>query len=170
MSSKKLRNKVPASVKKEARKLFESGMAMYDIHKHLEINLGTLYNISSKEGWIKGSLNELVYIKEMELVAEELGERKLERLKAYRKLTQGITDQVEFLQGVKANNAPKLVKAHNEALSLQATALQKTYQIEKELYGILSPLEEVDLDLKRIEHEKLKKALDKDNDDSDIVV
>lgn len=170
MSSKKLRNKVPNKIKKEARKLFESGMAMYDIHKHLEINLGTLYNLSSKEGWEKGCLKELIYTKEMEAIAEKLGERKLERLKVYRKLTQGITDQVEFLQKEKVNNAPKLVKSHNEALSLQATALQKAYQIEKELYGILSSTEEVDLDLKRIEYEKLKQALDKANDDSDLVL
>lgn len=170
MSSKKIRNKVSLKIKKEARRLFESGMPMYEVHKQLGINLGTLYNISSKEGWIKGSLEELIYTKEAEMIADKLNERKLERLNVYRVLTKGITDQVEFLQQEKVLNKFKIVKAPNEALSLQAATLQRTYQIEKELYGILSPLEEVQLDLNKLKYEKLKASLDEGIDDGEIEI
>lgn len=164
------RKKVSLKIKKEARKLFESGFNMFDIAIELKLNLQTLYNISSKEKWEKGKLEELLYIKEQEGFTENIAVVKEERKKTYRVLTKGITDIVSKTQTDIQDGTVKLNVNENIALMSQAKALQTNYQLEKELYGLKTPEEEVDLEVKKIKLEQLKRTLEKTGEGSERTV
>ncbi|MGL5277904.1 MAG: hypothetical protein ACRC8M_02320 [Cetobacterium sp.] len=164
------RKKVPLGIKKTARKLFEAGVNMYDIAIELKLNLQTLYNISSKEKWEKGKLKELLYVKEQESLIGNIVALQEERKKTYRVLTKGITDIVARGQTNLKDGEVKLNINENIALASQAKALQTNYQLEKELYGLRTPEEEIDLEIKRIKLEQLKRTLEKSSEDDEKTV
>lgn len=162
------RKKVPVKIKKEARRLFESGMNMYDVAMSLKLNLNTLYNISSKEGWNKGCLEELLYMTEQELLTKDIATRRIKRMEVYRTLTKGVTDIASNIQTTLKDGRVVLGMNENIALANHSKALQTNFMIEKELYGIMSPIQELELDMQRIKHEQLKEKLDVTNDEGEI--
>lgn len=164
------RKKVPVKIKNEARRLFESGMSMSDVAIELKLNIQTLYNISSKQNWEKGKLEELLYITEQELLTKDIATRKVERLKTYRVLTKGLTDIAEEMQTTFKDGKVVLGMNPNIALVSHAKALQTNFAIEKELYGIMSPIQEIELGIATIKYNKLKQQLDKDNENGDIEI
>ncbi|MGL5931912.1 MAG: hypothetical protein ACRCY7_03255 [Cetobacterium sp.] len=162
------RKKVPAKIKKEARKLFESGMDMYDVAIELKLNINTLYNLSSKEGWEKGVLSELLYMKEQEILTEKIAERRVDRMETYRVLTKGVTDIAAASQTTLRNGKVILDMEGSIALANHAKAIQTNFMIEKELYGIMSPSQELELSVQRMKYEELKRKLDVSNNEGDI--
>ena len=164
------RIKVPNEIKKEARKLFESGMDMFDIHQELKINLGTLYNMSSREKWKKGGKKELFFILEAENEIKKLAQSRESKLEEYRELTKNLGIIFKEIQiethmqgkGDKKKEVRSLVKYKAEAAAAQAKGISTTYALDKELYNIRTPLEEIELTLARVRYETLKRELKED--------
>ncbi|MGL5856339.1 MAG: hypothetical protein ACRCYA_14000 [Cetobacterium sp.] len=164
------RKKVPVKIKKEARRLFESGMNMYDVAMTLKLNLNTLYNISSKEGWQKGRLEELFWVKEQEIFIDKIIRLREPRKQTYRDLSKGLTQIIKEEQTNLIDGKIKLSVNQSISLEKHAKALQTNYQLEKELYGLRTPEEEIDLEIKRIKLEQLKRTLEKSSEDDERTV
>lgn len=154
-----LRKKTPAAIKKEARKMFESGMRMFDIAVQLKLNINTLYNLSSKEKWEKGILENLLYVKEQEHFADEVVALREPRKRKYRELIMGITDIIKQEQTNMKEGNIKLTLNQSVSIEKHIKALEIGYKLEKELYGIMTPKEEIDLETSRVKLEKLKQQL-----------
>ena len=164
-----LRKKTPAAIKKEARKMFESGMRMFDIAVQLKLNINTLYNLSSKEKWEKGILENLLYVKEQEHFVDEVIALREPRKQAYRELAMGITDIIKQEQTNMKNGKVKLTLNQSVSIEKHVKALEMGYKLEKELYGIMTPKEEIELETNRVKLEKLKQQLGIDEPSDDEV-
>lgn len=167
------KNKVQLELKKTARKLFEAGMDMPDIAIQLKINLQTLYNLSSKENWEKGKRKELIHCLETEEELLQLKEVIAEAIADYiqieknnRKIIQELqTDEKETPTGQLKR---ALVKSRAEATVAHMIAASTGFKLAKDLYNIRTPNEEVELAMKRLEYEGLKKKLFDDVTEGDI--
>lgn len=167
------KNKVQLELKKTARKLFEAGMDMPDIAIQLKINLQTLYNLSSKEQWEKGKRKELIHCLETEKELLQLKEVIAEAIADYiqieknnRKIIQELqTDEKETPTG---QIKRALVKSRAEATVAHMIAASTGFKLAKDLYNLRTPNEEVELAMKKLEYEGLKKKLFDDVTEGDI--
>ncbi|MGL4566930.1 MAG: hypothetical protein ACRCU6_00210 [Fusobacteriaceae bacterium] len=158
--------KVSLSTKKEARKMFESGYDMIDIASSLNINLGTLYNLSSKEGWVKGSRQELLRVIETSEELENLVEIRKAIIEKYRDISSGIKHiKIQMIETALGDGT--LPKARAEAIEKLAGAMAKTYAVDKELYSIMTPKEEIELASERVKYEDLKRKLFNNEEETD---
>lgn len=172
----KPRSKVSLENKKLARKMFEAGVDMFDIHQELKINLGTLYNLSSKEEWEKGKRKELIHIVETEDELIGLKTVQKEIIKDYKGISAENRAILKELQlerhmagkGKNKKEVRSLIKYKAESHSFYTKAASENYRLDKELYNIQTPQEKIDLMTKKIKYEALKKALDSSNDESDV--
>lgn len=170
--------KVPLKIKKEARKMFEAGYDMIDVASYLNLNLGTLYNLSSKEGWIKGSSEDLLRVIEHEEDLRAVAEARAEVIKEYRTISNGIREaqvyldrRVQVTEGNVLTAQPVLRKSEAEAVEKRANAMAKTYAVDKELYNIMTPREEIELARERAKYEELKRKLQRENEtEEDMVI
>lgn len=154
------RKKVPISIKKEARRLYEAGMHMVDIALELKLNINTLYKYSSKEKWERGRLADLLYIKEHELLTKEVALVRTKKLSEYRSLTDGIVVMGKNIQISTLKQGLSLKE--NIAFANHVKAIQTSYALDKELYSILTPIEEIEMQLKNVELEEAKERLEKE--------
>lgn len=166
---KKLRKKISNNLKKKAKDLFECGMDMVDISIELQINLQTLYNMSSKENWEKGKKKELLGILESEDKLKKLIEVRDNVITEYSEIEQEnrkILKELQLERNGKGNR--KLVKSKSEAVSLIMKSASEGFRMAKELYNILTPIEVIELNKKKIEYEKLKKKFGEEIESGDI--
>lgn len=171
----KPRAKIDLELKKKARKLFEAGVDMYDIHQSLKINLGSLYNISSKEEWEKGKRKELIHIIETEEELKNLKKVQNVVIEEYKEISITNREILKELQtdthftgkGKNKKEIRSLIKCRAEALANLTKSAADNFKLDKELYNINTPQEEIELLTKKIKYEALKKALDEGNDSSD---
>lgn len=167
------KNKIQLELKKTARKLFEAGMDMPDIAIQLKVNLQTLYNLSSKENWEKGKRKELIHLLDTEKELLQLKEVIAEAIADYiqieknnRKIIQELqTDEKETPTGQLKR---ALVKSRAEATVAHMIAASTGFKLAKDLYNIRTPNEEVELAIKKLEYEGLKKKLFDDVTEGDI--
>ena len=167
------KNKIQLELKKTARKLFEAGVDMPDIAIQLKVNLQTLYNLSSKENWEKGKRKELIHLLDTEKELLQLKEVIAEAIADYiqieknnRKIIQELqTDEKETPTGQLKR---ALVKSRAEATVAHMIAASTGFKLAKDLYNIRTPNEEVELAMKRLEYEGLKKKLFDDVTEGDI--
>lgn len=166
---KKLRKKISNDLKKKAKDLFECGMDMVDISIELQINLQTLYNMSSKENWEKGKKKELLGMLESEDKLKKLIEIRENVITEYSEIEQEnrkILKELQLERNNKGNR--KLVKSKSEAASLIMKSASEGFRMAKELYNILTPIEVIELNKKKIEYEKLKKKFGEEIESGDI--
>lgn len=167
------KNKIQLELKKTARKLFEAGVDMPDIAIQLKVNLQTLYNLSSKENWEKGKRKELIHLLDTEKELLQLKEVIAEAIADYiqieknnRKIIQELqTDEKETPTGQLKR---ALVKSRAEATVAHMIAASTGFKLAKDLYNIRTPNEEVELAIKKLEYEGLKKKLFDDVTEGDI--
>ncbi|MGL6169159.1 MAG: hypothetical protein ACRC0Y_12825 [Fusobacteriaceae bacterium] len=173
-----LKNKISLELKKIARKEFESGMDMPDIAIRLKINLQTLYNLSSKERWEKGKRKDIIHYLETEEELERLRIVQSEVIKDYISIEKENRKIIRELQFQKHEDRDgvivrALVKSRADATSSQMMATAHGFKLAKDLYNIMSPVEEVEFKIGKMRYEKLKQELLRDtegNKSDDIVV
>lgn len=145
--------KVSVKKKNEARKLFEAGVDMVNIASKLNLNIGTLYNLSSKESWEKGINEELLCAIERD-----------ENLKSIAKLRGIVKDEYRSIsQEIKLDIINKKAGADK-----RASALRNTYLIDKELYNLETPLEELELMKEKLRYETMKQELEEKKLDYEV--
>ncbi|MGL4537888.1 MAG: hypothetical protein ACRCUD_02160 [Cetobacterium sp.] len=167
------KNKVQLELKKTARKLFEAGMDMPDIAIQLKINLQTLYNLSSKENWEKGKRKELIHCLETEKELLQLKEVMAAAIADYIQIEKNNREIIQELQTDEKETPTgqlkrALVKSRAEATVAHMIAASTGFKLAKDLYNIRTPNEEVELAMKRLEYEGLKKKLFDDVTEGDI--
>lgn len=170
--------KLSLELKKRARNLFESGMDMFEIHQQLKINLGSLYNLSSKEGWEKGKRKELIHLLETEEELTELKAMQQEVITDYMEIARENREILKEIQkehhmagrGRNKIEVRSLIKYKSETYSNYVRGTLDNYKLESQLYNILTPYEKIKLDMERVKYEALKKKLDIElnKDDSEV--
>lgn len=158
------RKTTTTDLKNSIRKKYESGQDLIDLAIEYKVNYGTLRNIASKEQWEKGLLKDLIHIKELESLTKKAIKEKEKIKKRYKDLTN---EAIEDLQSLEKLDMQMYVTIGEEkksfaetkatVIKLRTSAIKELYNVDKELYEILSPSEEQDLMLKRLKYEELKK-------------
>lgn len=159
---------LPVALKKEIQKRFESGENLLDLSIEYGIPYGSLKNMSSKNGWVKGKTAEIL------LVAEYLNESQ-EKLIKKEEIKQEYREQQDKLL-IAMKKTEYMFEKDEVAHSNRAKALKDSYALSKELYDIRTPKEELELRtltakyhelIGEIEKHKLK-VVDLDDEDDEI--
>lgn len=148
--------KISSNTKKELKKAYESGVDLIDLAIEYMVNNGTLRNLASKDGWIKGknkAILEQAFIEDDITKRVELRDRVI---KDYRTLHES---NLSYLMELNKNGTKPKVKSHEEALKLRVQATAELYKLGKELYSIETSDEKIDRNLKHIKYEEGKKAI-----------
>lgn len=148
-----MKKKIRNDLKKEIRRKFECGEDLIELAIEYKINYGTLRNISSREGWEKGKILNLVRVKESLEVSEKIVSKRAEIVKQYKQVTEDLREYA-----VCADNPE--IKAKEEAFLKRVMAIDTLYKLDKELYSIHSDSELVELKREQLKYEKLKRELE----------
>lgn len=109
-------------------------------------------NLSCKEKWVKGVFSGIAYLEKLE---EEKEQDKLD----IEKITKGFKKiSLELLELLLSLENPTY-KAQEEALKNRVSACKEAYELAKKTFGISSPEEQLDYNLRLLEYEKHKKLL-----------
>lgn len=148
--------KVSKVILNEIRKRYEFGESLKELAYEYRVNYGTLKNYSSKERWQKGIIAGAVYLKEVEEDIEKY-QKEIKQIKdTYKKIHKSNLSHLVNLE--KNGYTPKDMKMEI-ALKTRTETIAKSYEIAKELYGIMNQVEEVEYKKKIAEYEKYKKEL-----------
>jgi len=148
--------KISTDTKKEIKKAYEYGVDLIDLSIQYLVNNGTLRNLASKDGWIKGKnkgVLEQAFIEDDITKRVELRDRVIGN---YRTLHQS---NLSYLMELDKNGIKPKVKSHEEALKLRVQATAELYKLGKELYSIETSDEKIDRHLKHIKYEEGKKTI-----------
>lgn len=157
---------LPVAMKKEIQKRFESGENLLDLSIELGIPYGSLKNMSSKNGWIKGKITEILLVAEYLNESQEKLIKKEEIKQEYREQQDKLLDSMKKIKAMTMNKE----LAH----SSRAKALKDSYALSKELYDIRTPKEEIELRTLTAKYHELIGEIEKhkpkviDLDDSEI--
>lgn len=117
--------------KKKARLKYESGESLISISKYLRIVYGTLRNVASKEGWVKGKKKALIESRGVYKSFED-AEEDLKEIKDY--YTKELARATTIISNTKPNEATgRLEKAHEEAIRNRIQSLKEAYEFALEL-------------------------------------
>ncbi|MCS5421264.1 MULTISPECIES: hypothetical protein [Psychrilyobacter] len=150
--------KIDNKIKKEIKKAYEAGMDLIDISLQYMINYGTLRNLSSKDGWIKGKSKAIL---QQAFIEDDMSKRVELRDKVitdYRTLHQS---NLAYLMELNKSGTKPKVKSYEEALKNRIQATAELYKLGKELFSIQTPSEKIELQLRQIKFEEGKKAIEK---------
>lgn len=167
MSIERRNTKVTTTTKKEIRQRYEYGEDLKDLAYEFRLSYGTLKNISSKEKWEKGKRAQLLYLAEVE---EDIAKHKeaMEEIKGhYRNLHKSV---LAYMIDLERNKERPAVKAREEALKNRVQAIKENYAFAKDLYNIMTPMEEVDYKVKLARYEQHKRELLKEEDEDDTEI
>lgn len=162
--------KVDAKTKREIKKAYESGVDLVDLKDIYLVNYGTLRNMASKEGWIKGKSKQLLH--DM-IVQEDMIKRIELRNHIVDQFDQLFKSHISYILDLQEEEKHPTTKAEEDALKSRTYTLSESFKLAKQLYSIETPIEKVERELKTIELEKSKALIEKelkslDNED-DIV-
>lgn len=149
----KTKKKINEKTKEQAKKMLESGFSFKDIHTTLGINLRTLYNLSSKEKWIKGYKNQGVYLQQITTDIQKNGNVKNLKIKDTIKRTDEI--KKKFDEIINLEDAEE-IKSKTDSLEKLTKTNKLIHQIDKEIFSIRNETEELEFQLKVMECEFLK--------------
>ncbi|MGL4864702.1 MAG: hypothetical protein ACRC4T_16530 [Cetobacterium sp.] len=149
----KTRKKLNEKLKDQAKKMLESGFSFKDIHTTLGINLRTLYNLSSKEKWKRGTKNQGVYLQQ--ITADIQKNRNIKTLKIQDTIKR--TDEIKkkFDEIITLEDAEE-IKIKTDSLEKLTKTNKLIHQIDKEIFNIRNETEELEFQLKITEYEFLK--------------
>lgn len=117
--------------KKKAKLMYESGESLISISKYLRIVYGTLRNVASKEGWVKGKKKALIESRSVYKSFED-AEKDLKEIKDF--YTKQLERATIIISNTKPNEATgRLVKAHEEAVKNRIQSLREAYEFAVEL-------------------------------------
>ncbi len=150
--------KISNEIKKEVKKAYESGMDLVDISLQYMINYGTLRNMASKDGWVKGKSKAIL---QQAFIEDDISKRVELRDKVIGNYRELHNSNLSYLMELKTSGAKPKVKAHEEALKNRIQATAELYKLGKELYSIETSDEKIDRKLKHIKYEEGKKTIEK---------
>lgn len=169
---KKPRTKIDIDVKAKARELFEAGYDMVVISTELQLNLQSLYNISSREKWKKGILEELIYLEEKNLVITEQSKENFKVKTSLRSRVKGILKDLKSLEKVSdedyedSEDRKSLALTKATAIKLRAGALKDVTEVARKVFFLPSEEEKEKMQLSQLKYIELKKKLGIDKDES----
>lgn len=149
----KTRKKLNEKLKDQAKKMLESGFGFKDIHTTLGINLRTLYNLSSKEKWKRGTKNQGVYLQQITADIQKNGNIKTLKIQDTIKRTDEI--KKKFDEIITLEDAEE-IKFKTDSLEKLTKTNKLIHQIDKEIFNIRNETEELEFQLKITECEFLK--------------
>lgn len=160
MENKKNKKKsfiqISKSILKEIRKRYEFGESLKELAYEYRVNYGTLKNYSSKEKWEKGINAGVIYLREIEQDIEHHLEEREKIKKVYQAIHRSNLNYMLELE--KKGDHPKNDKAEM-ALKNRVAAIRESYDLAKELYGIMNKSEELDYKSKLMQYENYKQNL-----------
>ncbi len=148
--------KIPTQLKTEIKKAYEAGVDLVDLSIKYTVNYGTLRNIASKEEWQKGKSKAIL---QQAIIEDDINKRvelRDEIIGYYQNLHKS---NLSYLMELERKGERPLVKSKEEALKNRIMATSELFKLGKELFSILTPLEQVELDLKRVKYEVGKRAI-----------
>lgn len=149
----KTRKKINEKLKDQAKKMLKSGFSFKDIHTTLGINLRTLYNLSSKEKWEKGTKIQGVYLQQITTDIQRNSNIKNLKIEETIKRTDEIKkkfDEIITLEDIEE------IKAKTDSLEKLTKTNKLIHQIDKEIFSIRNETEELEFQLKVMECKFLK--------------
>ena len=174
------RKTTTTDLKNSIRKKYESGQDLIDLAIEYKVNYGTLRNIASREQWKKGILKDLIRVKELENLTKKAIKEKEKRKNIYKDLTNGAVEDLQLLEKLDmemyvtlGEEKKSFAETKATVVKLRTSAIKELYNIDKELYEILSPSEEQDLMLKKLKYEELKKKagyIDKESEENNDII
>lgn len=139
--------------KKEIQRRFESGENLLDLSIEYKIPYGSLKNMSSKNGWVKGKKSEILMLTEYVNESLEFIKKKEEILETHREAHENLMDTINTIDPTNINVGI--------ALSNRAKALKDSYSVAKELYDIRTPKEELELRTQALKYQQLIEEIEK---------
>lgn len=137
-------------IKKKARMMYESGKSLISISDYLRIDYGTLRNVASKEGWVKGKRKVLLESISLYKSFEE-AEKDITKVKEY--YANELDRVTKIISNTKLSKTTgRLVKAHEEAVKNRILSLKEAYQFAQELHD-LDELKRLRYELEKIKIE-----------------
>ena len=150
----KKKYKVLSSVEKKAiQRRFESGENLLDLSIEYKIPYGSLKNMSSKNGWVKGKKSEILMLTEYVNESLEFIKKKEEILETHREAHENFMSTINSIDPTNMNV--------EIALSNRAKALKDSYSVAKELYNTRTPKEELELRTQALKYEQLIEEIEK---------
>lgn len=146
--------KITSEFKRELKRLNENGASLVDLSIRYDINYGTLKNISSKEGWKKGSKKLILQNAIVEDDIKNRLELRNEVIKQYRDI------HGKFLDELGGDIKPGQSKEMKDKI----LATSELYKMGKELYNIQTPNEQIEYELKLLKCEEKKKKIESNSD------
>ena len=139
--------------KKELQKRYESGENLLDLSIEMKISYGSLKNLASKKGWVKGKKAEILMLLEHVEESQELVNQRIQIKEEYKSHNKTLLDSIS---GVK-----KISMSGEIAFSNRAKALKDSFSLAKELYDIRTPKEEIELRTITLKYQELVTEIEK---------
>ena len=150
MKSKK---KISEKLKEQAKKMLESGFSFKDIHTTLGINLRTLYNMSSKEKWKKGSQNNSLYLDHIK--NDILKIENIKSVKTEETIKRAEEIKKKFDEVLKIEDVEE-IKIKTDSLEKLTKTNKMIHQLDKEIFNIRTETEELEFQMKLSEYKFLE--------------
>ena len=144
---------LPSVEKKAIQRRFESGENLLDLSIEYKIPYGSLRNMSSKNGWVKGKKSEILMLTEYVNESLELTTVRNRILEKHRDAHENLLDTV--LETDPSNMEFEI------GLSNRARTLKDAYSVAKELYNIRTHKEELEMRITALKYEQLIEEIEK---------
>lgn len=169
--------RIPKEVKNKIKKEYELGIDLIDLAIKYGVNYGTLRHIASRKKWQKNRVVDLTWIKEVERLSEELLIKREKKKKEYQSLTQNLIKDLKSIEKlddynyvVSEEENKSFAESKANVLKLRASAIKELYLVDKELFNLLTPEEELELQTKAVKLEELKRKLNITNEDENETI
>lgn len=139
--------------KKELQKRYESGENLLDLSIEMKIPYGSLKNLASKKGWVKGKKAEILMLLEHVEESQELVNQRIQIKEEYKSHNKTLLDSI--------SNVKKISMSGEIAFSNRAKALKDSFSLAKELYDIRTPKEEIELRTITLKYQELVTEIEK---------
>lgn len=156
-------NKISTELKKEIKKRYEYGENLTDLSIEYNVNFFSLKNFASIKGWNKGSRAEMIEAQEILL---ETKEQAKERKVVKDGLKNVVKSNLNYLLTLEKNKLRPENKSKEEALKHRISATKTLYDVAKDIFGIRTPKDELELRETELRYRKLAEQYD----DGDIEV
>lgn len=158
--------RIDIRIKNKIRREYELGIDLIELAIKYKVNYGTLKNIASKKEWKKNRIVDLVYLKEIERLSDELIEKRESKKQEYQVMTQEILNDLKTLEKlndkdyiIDEDTTKSFAESKASALKIRASTLKELYSLDKELHNILNPDEEINLRTKAVKYLELKERI-----------
>jgi len=139
----------------EIRKRYEAGEDLIELAREYMIPYGSLRGISSKNKWEKGKTKDLIYNEEHLRIVKAETEKRKRIIEEYRKIQAEIKSVIlSDLENLDPD--PDRMMKVSQYFINTSKSIEVLFKTDRELYHILTDLEEIEYKKKLAEYEKWK--------------